>query len=85
MKDADFKFLEAVTSMELDLEGELAVRCTGSCEYLFPAKTRHLIWGRFSTHAFPICGMDGESIGVDGELSGRWPRYVPLEYGISVS
>jgi hypothetical protein len=44
MKDADFKFLEAVTSMELDLEGELAVRCTKSCEYFFPAKTRHLIW-----------------------------------------
>ena len=34
MKDADFKFSEAVSSVQLDVEGELAVRCTGSCEYL---------------------------------------------------
>jgi hypothetical protein len=36
MKDADLKFLEAVSSVQLDLEGELAVKCTGSCEYSRP-------------------------------------------------
>ena len=33
MKDADSKFLEAASSIQLDLEGELAVKCTGNCEY----------------------------------------------------
>ena len=33
MKDADSRFLEAVSSVQLDLEGELAVKCTGSCEW----------------------------------------------------
>ena len=33
MKDADSKFLDAVSSIQLDLEGQLAVKCTGSCEW----------------------------------------------------
>jgi len=36
MKDADFKFLEAISSIKLDLEGELAVKFTGSCEHACP-------------------------------------------------
>lgn len=30
MKDADPKFLDAISSIQLDLEGQLAVKCTGS-------------------------------------------------------
>jgi len=30
MKNADSRFLEAISSIQLDLEGELAVKCTGS-------------------------------------------------------
>ena len=32
-----------------------------------------------STRAFPVHGMDGEFIRVDGELFGGWPWYVPPE------
>jgi len=38
----------------------------------------------FSAHAFPICGMDGEFIGVDRELFGRWPWYVSSKHGIGI-
>ena len=71
MKDADFKFLEAISSMQLDLEGELSVKCTGSCKYFFPRENSSHNLGYFSASAFPIYGMDGEFIRVDGKLFGR--------------
>ena len=40
--------------------------------------------GYFSARAFPIYGMDREFIGVDGELFGRWPWYVPPECVIGI-
>jgi hypothetical protein len=33
----------------------------------------------FSTRAFPVHGMDGESIRMDGELFGRWPWCVLIK------
>jgi len=57
MKDADLKFLEAVSSVQLDLEGELAIKCTGSCECFFPRKPHHLIWTvQHSSVPYPLNG-----------------------------
>lgn len=78
-KDMDSKFLEAISSMKFDLEGELAVKFTGSCEYFRPYENLPLNLNYFSCSArtFPIHGMDGEFIRMDGDLFGRRSWYAP--------
>lgn len=70
MKDADSKFSDAVSSIQLDLEGQLAVKCTGSCEWFRCTGNPVTYLGLFSTRTFSIRRMDGEFVRVDGELFG---------------